>query len=101
MKTFIEIKSFLMFLAALIFLLASALMTVQADAQTLNFEFEPTTSLYGQSSLIFTSGDYTLTVSASSSANALVAEQVGIGLGVESDGSSTWLITGDETLHFS
>ena len=104
MKTFIEIKSFLMFLAALIFLLASALMTVQADAQTLNFEFEPTTSLYGQSSLIFTSGDYTLTVSASSvssSANALVAEQVGMGLGVKSDGSSTWLITDDETLHFS
>ena len=104
MKTFIDIKSFLMFLVALIFLLASALMTVQADAQTLNFEFEPATSLYGQSSLTFTSGDYTLTVSASSvssSANALVAKQIGMGLGVKSDNSSTWLITDDETLHFS
>ena len=98
---FTYIRNVPMFFVALIFLLASALITVQAYAQTLNFEFEPTTSLYGQSSLIFTSGDYTLTVSASSSANALVAEQVGMGLGVKSDGSSTWLITGDETLHFS
>ena len=104
MNMFIYIKNLSMFFVALIFLLASALITVQAYAQTLNFEFEPTTSLYGQSSLTFPSGDYTLTVSASSvssSTNALVAEQVGMGLGVKSDGSSPWLITDDETLHFS
>ena len=73
-------------------------------AQTLNFDFEPASSQYGQSSLTFTSGDYSLTVtpsSVSSTASALIAKQIGMGLGVKSDDNSSWLITGDETLHFS
>jgi len=87
-------------------LLLSVVITASSlsAAQTIVFDFESNVSIYGQSSLSFTSGDYTLTVTSSSAvsvADALVARQQGVGLGVKSDSSSTWLITDDETLHFS
>ena len=72
---------------------AGLTMTSAANAAIV-FDMQPTgTNVFGVSSLTFTSGDYTLTVTATSGGSAaLLASQAGSGLGVKtaSEGGSTW-----------
>ena len=83
---------------------AGLTMTSAANAAIV-FDMQPTgTNVFGVSSLTFTSGDYTLTVTATSGGSAaLLASQAGSGLGVKtaSEGGSTWKITQGEGVVFS
>ena len=83
---------------------AGLTMTSAANAAIV-FDMQPTGgNLFGESSLTFTSGDYTLTVTSTSDGSAaLLASQTGSGLGVKTgaEAGTTWKITQGEGVIFS
>lgn len=77
-----------------------------ANAAMVSFDLLPTANIFGQNSLSIVSGDYTLTITATSGGNpAKLAQQTGsnggVGIKLDTEANNTWGITGDETLFFT
>lgn len=86
-------------------LIAAGLTMTSAANAAIVFDMQPSGSnVFGQSSLTFTSGDYTLTVTSTSGGTAaLLASQAGSGLGVKTsaEAGTTWKITQGEGVVFT
>ena len=86
-------------------LIAAGLTMTSAANAAIVFDMQPSGSnVFGQSSLTFTSGDYTLTVTSTSGGTAaLLASQAGSGLGVQTsaEAGTTWKITQGEGVVFT
>lgn len=72
----------------------------------LDFDFIPASNVFAQTSIVLTSGVYTLTVTATSGGEpALLAQQIGnsggLGIKLAAEASTTWGITEGEELIFS
>ncbi|MDA7687448.1 VPLPA-CTERM sorting domain-containing protein [Pseudomonadales bacterium] len=86
-------------------LIAAGLTMTSAANAAIVFDMQPSgANVFGQSSLTFTSGDYTLTVTSTSGGTAaLLASQAGSGLGVKTsaEAGTTWKITQGEGVVFT